>query len=106
MTFSGPELKYLATQTIGRLATLQANGAPQVSPVGFSYNEELGTIDIGGFNMSASQKSETLCATPGWHSSSTTSRRLNLGGFAVSRSVAPPKLYLIPPPRNLDRMGR
>jgi pyridoxamine 5'-phosphate oxidase family protein len=27
-----------------------------VSPVGFHYNEELGTIDIGGFNMSTSQK--------------------------------------------------
>jgi pyridoxamine 5'-phosphate oxidase family protein len=56
MTFSDAELAYLGTQPLGRLATLQPDGAPQVSPVGFQYNEELGTIDIGGFNMSTSQK--------------------------------------------------
>jgi pyridoxamine 5'-phosphate oxidase family protein len=56
MTFSDAELAYLGAQPLGRLATLQPDGAPQVSPVGFLYNEELGTIDIGGFNMSTSQK--------------------------------------------------
>jgi len=56
MAFSGPELAYLGAQRLGRLATVQPDGTPQVSPVGFSYNEELGTIDIGGFNMSRSQK--------------------------------------------------
>jgi pyridoxamine 5'-phosphate oxidase family protein len=38
MTFSGPELAYLGTQRLGRLATVQSDGSPQVSPVGFSYN--------------------------------------------------------------------
>jgi pyridoxamine 5'-phosphate oxidase family protein len=56
MTFSGPELAYLGTQRLGRLATVQSDGSPQVSPVGFSYNQELDSIDIGGFNMSRSQK--------------------------------------------------
>jgi pyridoxamine 5'-phosphate oxidase family protein len=56
MTFSDPELAYLGTQRLGRLSTLKADGAPQVSPVGFRYNEELSTIDIGGFSMSTSQK--------------------------------------------------
>jgi pyridoxamine 5'-phosphate oxidase family protein len=56
MTFSNPELAYLGTQPLGRLATVQSDGSPQVSPVGFSYNQELETIDIGGFNMSRSQK--------------------------------------------------
>jgi pyridoxamine 5'-phosphate oxidase family protein len=56
MTFTEPELTYLATQPIGRLATVQPDGTPQVSPVGFRYNVELGTIDIGGYNMSTSQK--------------------------------------------------
>jgi pyridoxamine 5'-phosphate oxidase family protein len=56
MSFSDPELAYLGSQRLGRLATIQPDGSPQVSPVGFTYNEELGTIDIGGFNMSRSQK--------------------------------------------------
>jgi pyridoxamine 5'-phosphate oxidase family protein len=56
MSFSQPELAYLGSQRLGRLATIQPDGSPQVSPVGFTYNEELGTIDIGGFNMSRSQK--------------------------------------------------
>ncbi len=41
---------------LGRLATIRPDGAPQVSPVGFTYNEELGTIDIFGYNMSRSAK--------------------------------------------------
>jgi pyridoxamine 5'-phosphate oxidase family protein len=56
MSFSDPELAYLGSQRLGRLATIQPDGSPQVSPVGFTYNEELGTIDIAGFNMSRSQK--------------------------------------------------
>jgi len=56
MTFSGPELAYLGTQRLGRLATVRSDGSPQVSPVGFTYNQDLGTIDIGGFTMSRSQK--------------------------------------------------
>ena len=41
---------------LGRLATIQPDGTPQNSPVGFTYNEELGTIDIAGYQMSKSQK--------------------------------------------------
>jgi pyridoxamine 5'-phosphate oxidase family protein len=56
MTFSNPELAYLRSQRLGRLATVQPDGSPQVSPVGFTYNDKLDTIDIAGFNMSQSQK--------------------------------------------------
>jgi pyridoxamine 5'-phosphate oxidase family protein len=56
MTFSARELEYLATQQLGRLATAQPDGTLQVSPVGFRYNPETATIDIGGFAMSRSQK--------------------------------------------------
>jgi pyridoxamine 5'-phosphate oxidase family protein len=56
MTFSAAEIDYLTNQRLGRLATIQRSGAPQVSPVGFEYNEALGTVDIGGFAMSTSQK--------------------------------------------------
>ena len=56
MTFKPHEIDFMRTTDLGRLATIQPNGTPQVSPVGFAFNEELGTIDITGYRMSASQK--------------------------------------------------
>jgi pyridoxamine 5'-phosphate oxidase family protein len=56
MPLTGAEVEYLEAQRLGRLATIQPDGSPQVKPVGFRYNAELGTIDIVGFRMSASQK--------------------------------------------------
>jgi pyridoxamine 5'-phosphate oxidase family protein len=56
MIFTDDELAYLATQTLGRLATVQPDGTLQVSPVGFQYNPDTETIDIRGFRMSASRK--------------------------------------------------
>jgi pyridoxamine 5'-phosphate oxidase family protein len=56
MSFTSVELAYLASQRLGRLATVQPNGTLQVSPVGFHYNSGTGTIDIGGFNMASSRK--------------------------------------------------
>jgi pyridoxamine 5'-phosphate oxidase family protein len=56
MSFSNAELAYLATQRLGRLATMQPDGTLQVNPVGFRYNPGSGTIDIGGFNMASSRK--------------------------------------------------
>ncbi|HEX2285919.1 MAG TPA: PPOX class F420-dependent oxidoreductase [Mycobacterium sp.] len=56
MTFKPHEIEFMRQADLGRLATIQRNGTPQNSPVGFTYNEQLGTIDIAGFNMSKSQK--------------------------------------------------
>lgn len=56
MSLTQVELEYLATQKLGRLATVQPDGTLQVSPVGFGYNPDLATIDIGGYNMAASRK--------------------------------------------------
>ena len=56
MTFTAAELAYLAAQPLGRLATAQPDGTLQVSPVGFRYNSDLATIDIGGWHMAASRK--------------------------------------------------
>ena len=56
MTFTDAESAYLASQRLGRLATIGPDGSPQVKPVGFRYNPGLGTIDVSGFNMAASQK--------------------------------------------------
>ncbi|OMC45207.1 pyridoxamine 5'-phosphate oxidase [Mycobacterium sp. IS-2888] len=56
MTFKSHEIDFLRQADLGRLATIQRDGAPQNSPVGFIYNEALGTIDIAGYRMSKSQK--------------------------------------------------
>jgi pyridoxamine 5'-phosphate oxidase family protein len=64
MPLSDAEVAYLATQRLGRLATVDAQGAPQNSPVGFFYNAELGTIDIGGRAMGGSRKFRNLAASP------------------------------------------
>jgi pyridoxamine 5'-phosphate oxidase family protein len=54
--FTDEELAYLDGQRIGRLATSQPDGTLQNNPVGFGVNRDLGTIDIGGYNMSRSRK--------------------------------------------------
>jgi pyridoxamine 5'-phosphate oxidase family protein len=54
------QLDCLAGQRLGRLATVDAAGAPQNNPVGFRYNPDLGTIDIAGWNMGRSRKFRNL----------------------------------------------
>ena len=56
MTFYDFELDYLRSQPLGRLATAQPDGTLQVSPVGFRYNPDLGTIDICWYRMTSSRK--------------------------------------------------
>jgi len=62
MTFKSHELDFLRGAELGRLATIQPDGTPQNSPVGFSYNDELGTIDIAGYRMSKSQKFRNIAS--------------------------------------------
>jgi pyridoxamine 5'-phosphate oxidase family protein len=57
-------LAYLQTQRLGRLATVDSHNAPQNNPVGFRYNAELRTIDIGGRAMGASRKFRNLAQNP------------------------------------------
>jgi len=57
-------VSYLRSQPLGRLATVDSAGASQNNPVGFRYNAELGTIDIGGRNMGASRKFRNVAANP------------------------------------------
>jgi pyridoxamine 5'-phosphate oxidase family protein len=64
MTFRPHEIEFMHGTTLGRLATIQPNGTLQNSPVGFSYNETLGTIDIFGFHMSKSQKYRNIASNP------------------------------------------
>ena len=56
MSFTASEAAYLATQQVGRLATVQPDGTLQVNPVGFTYDPATATIDIRGYNLAASRK--------------------------------------------------
>lgn len=58
------ELSYLAAQRLGRLATIQPSGDPQVNPVSCYYNPDTATIDIGGHNMAASRKYRNVQHNP------------------------------------------
>lgn len=50
------ERKYLEEQPIARLATVDAHGAPQNSPVGAFLDEATGDVLIGGFHMGDTRK--------------------------------------------------
>jgi pyridoxamine 5'-phosphate oxidase family protein len=60
--FTPKEIEYLQSQRLGRLATVNSEGKPQIAPVGFRYNPELDTIDIGGRSMSNSKKFRNILA--------------------------------------------
>ena len=63
--FTPEELNYLLGEPhLGRLATADATGAPHVVPVGWSYNPDLGTIDITGRNFAATRKYRNVQANP------------------------------------------
>ncbi len=59
-TLSPAQVEYLESQRLGRLATVRPDGSPQNNPVGYRWNAALGTIDIGGYQMGASQKFRNL----------------------------------------------
>ncbi|MGH4013775.1 MAG: PPOX class F420-dependent oxidoreductase [Pseudonocardiaceae bacterium] len=62
MTLTPAERDYLASQPIGRLATRRPDGSLQNNPVGFSYNEQTGTIDISGHALGATRKFHNVAA--------------------------------------------
>jgi pyridoxamine 5'-phosphate oxidase family protein len=64
MTLTDAELDYLSTQRLGRLATVGPDGDPQNNPVGYRYNAETGTIDIGGYNLGATRKFRNVQGNP------------------------------------------
>jgi pyridoxamine 5'-phosphate oxidase family protein len=62
MSFKPHEIEFMKAADLGRLATVAPDGTPQNSPVGFTYNETLGTIDIVGYHMSRSRKFRNLAS--------------------------------------------
>ena len=62
--FTAKEIEYLQSQRLGRLATVNAEGKPQIAPVTFRYDAELDVIDIGGRFMSKSKKFRNVLKNP------------------------------------------
>jgi pyridoxamine 5'-phosphate oxidase family protein len=55
--FNHSELRYLREERLlGRIATVGRDGTPHVTPVGWSYNAEEDTIDVGGRDFARSKK--------------------------------------------------
>ncbi len=62
MIFTDAEIDYLASQRLGRLATLAPHGTLQNSPVGYRVDTEACTIDIYGRNLGATAKFRNVAA--------------------------------------------
>ena len=62
--FTDEEIEYLESQLLGRLATGSPDGQPHMVPVGFRYNAELGTIDIGGHDFARRKKYREVQRNP------------------------------------------
>lgn len=55
--FTAAELDYLrGEKRLARIATVGPDGMPHVTPVGWSYNAEEDTLDIGGFRLPRTKK--------------------------------------------------
>ncbi len=54
--FTPAEIEYLQGQRLGRLATVNERGDLHVVPVGFRYNPDEDTIDLGGHDIVPTRK--------------------------------------------------
>src|SRR5579862_6746208 len=54
--FTEAEIEYLASQRLGRIATVGADGQPHVVPTSFRYDPDHVAIDVGGMRMSQTKK--------------------------------------------------
>lgn len=63
-SFNVAEIAYLQSQRLGRLATVGPDGQPHVVPVGFRYNAQLDTIDIGGHDFASRKKFRDVQRNP------------------------------------------
>jgi pyridoxamine 5'-phosphate oxidase family protein len=64
ITLTDIERAYVESQPLARLATVDADGAPQNNPVGVFLDEETGDLVIGGFAMGQSRKFRNVQANP------------------------------------------
>ena len=54
--FTDAELAYLRERRLGRVATVGENGMPHVTPVGWRFDEETGTVEVGGIDFARTKK--------------------------------------------------
>jgi pyridoxamine 5'-phosphate oxidase family protein len=54
--FTEEERKYLSERRLGRIATVGKDGTPHVVPVGWRYNPERESIDVGGRDFARTKK--------------------------------------------------
>jgi pyridoxamine 5'-phosphate oxidase family protein len=54
--FTEQERKYLSEGRLGRIATVGKDGTPHVVPVGWSFNSEEESIDVGGRDFAQTKK--------------------------------------------------
>jgi pyridoxamine 5'-phosphate oxidase family protein len=54
--FTDRERDYLGERRLGRIATVGKDGTPHVVPVGWSYNAEGESIDVGGMEFDRTKK--------------------------------------------------
>jgi pyridoxamine 5'-phosphate oxidase family protein len=59
-----PQIDYLSEQRLGRIATCGGDGKPHVVPTSFRYNNELGTVDVGGLHVATTKKYRDVQANP------------------------------------------
>lgn len=64
MIFSDNERAYLQQARLGRIATVNAQGKPRVSPVGFRLNDALGAIESGGRDPVGTRRRQDLQRNP------------------------------------------
>lgn len=62
--FTPLEIGYLQSQRLGRLATVGRDCQPHVVPVGFRFNAEQDTIDIGGHGFATRKKYRDVLGNP------------------------------------------
>ena len=101
--FTDTELAYVTGEPrLARLATVGPDGTLHVAPVGWSYNAELGTIDIGGHDFARTKKFRDAARTgraaivvddvlPPWRP-----RGVEVRGIAEAIDGPPPLIRLHP----------
>jgi pyridoxamine 5'-phosphate oxidase family protein len=62
--FSAAEITYLESNTMGRLATIGADGRPHLVPLTYRFNPDEDTIDIGGVDFGNSKKWRDILQNP------------------------------------------
>ena len=73
--FNDVELRFLTSddRPLGRVATVGADGTPHVVPSGWTFNEQLGTVDVTGRDVERPRSSgmwPALGGRPSWSTAS------------------------------------